>query len=171
MPERGVGAEFRARGTMVKILIIDEILKAQAGGGEGGASAPSESRCKGQLLKFLMPGDKQKRLFLLQDSILYELQQPCMGGKTSWFMDNEVVQDGSFYLATPFQVCCVHFLETKMLCVHKQACLSVNPSSSHPPLRRRPWKCTIFCFLFVVCVGNLFAAPLAGSRFHALHQC
>ena len=90
---------------MVKILVIDEILKAQSGGDEGGESAPSD-RSKGQLLQFLMPGDKQKRLFLLQDSILYELQQPNMGGKTSWFMDDEVVQDGSFYLATPFQVCC-----------------------------------------------------------------
>ncbi len=93
---------------MAKLLIIDQFLRAKllpggakaADDGSGGAP-PSSS---GRLLKFVMPNDHEQRLFLLQDTILYELQQPTMDGKTSWFMDDEVVSDGSFYLATPFQV-------------------------------------------------------------------
>ena len=114
---------------MAKVLVIDEVLAHQAaqlshgpGGGGGSAAAPTTaagtpggSRSnKGRLLKFTLPcHNAEQRLFLFQDSILYELQQPTMGDKTSWFLDDSVIEDGSFLLATPFQVrvtprCCPH---------------------------------------------------------------
>jgi hypothetical protein len=93
---------------MAKLLIIDEYLKAKLAAPPGGATAAADGGAgpssSGRLLKFVMPGDHEQRLFLLQDAILYELQQPTMDGKTSWFIDDGVVSDGSFYLATPFQV-------------------------------------------------------------------
>jgi hypothetical protein len=61
----------------------------------------------GRLLKFRLPCDSSDRLFLLKGGFLYELQQASCGDKTSWFMDDAVVQDGSFFSATPFQACSV----------------------------------------------------------------
>ena len=60
---------------------------------------------RGRLLKFRLPCDSSDRLFLLKGGFLYELQQASCGDKTSWFMDDAVVQDGSFFSATPFQAC------------------------------------------------------------------
>jgi hypothetical protein len=62
---------------------------------------------RGRLLKFRLPCDSSDRLFLLKGGFLYELQQASCGDKTSWFMDDAVVQDGSFFSATPFQACSV----------------------------------------------------------------
>ena len=103
---------------MVKLLVVDEKLKEEfkrlqtnpkdttelVGAGKPAENPGKGAPAKGMLLQFKLPSDKQKRMFLMQDSILYELQHPTMGKKTSWFMDDSVVEDGSFYLATPFQV-------------------------------------------------------------------
>jgi len=90
---------------MVKLLVIDEKLKQSLDKlktESDNAQAPYNS---GRILTFQLPCEgAAKRLFLFQDSILYELQNASLGDSTSWFMDDEVVQDGSFLVATPFQV-------------------------------------------------------------------
>lgn len=104
---------------MVKVVVIDKALRLQHGAlaaeqktspkgvvdsAKTQLTSTSRSSPQGQLLKFRLPCDFTDRLFLYVDNILYELQCSTLGNKTSWFLNNEVVQEGSFYIATPFQV-------------------------------------------------------------------
>ena len=97
---------------MTKLVVIDEQLKTslrikQPESPVVGDGSRDDSK-HGRMLRFRLPCDTEDRLFLFQNSILYELQKSGQRGKTSWFMDNEVLEDGSFYILTPFQVrsCC-----------------------------------------------------------------